>query len=350
MNLDQEFFGNPLSRWLIAAGVALLSMLALRLLKGLARRRLEPLVKRTDVRIDDALVETIEDTRWWFYISVALWSVMEVVVLRDEAERAVRSAAVLLLLSQAAVWAQSFVKYASSAWIELDEDGQPRRRTAAAAATFLVRLATWSLVIVVALGNLGIEISGLITGLGIGGVAAALAVQNVLGDLFASLSIYFDRPFDLGDFIIVGTDMGTVERIGMRSTRITALGGQQIIFANSDLAQARVHNYRRMNERRVVTQVGVTYETSAAQLREIPELLRRAVENAEDTRFERAHFKAFGDFALQFELVWTMLDPDYNLMMDRQQQILLEVYDALEELGARIAFPTQTIHLERAAE
>lgn len=348
MNFDQEYYGNALTSWLLASVVAIAILAALRLIKAVVLRRVEKLAERTPTRLDDTLVETLNETRWWFYLTVASWGFLEFVVLPDDAERIVHTVATMLLLLQVALWAQSFVQHASDAWVaHASEDGTPRRKTAAAAARFVVRLATWSVVVVLALDNLGVEISGLVAGLGIGGVAAALAVQNVLGDLFSSLSIYFDRPFDLGDFIIVGDELGTVERIGWRSTRLVSLGGEQIIFANSDLAQSRIRNYRRMSERRMVSELGVTYQTPHAALKQIPAMLKEAVEAQEGVRFDRAHFKGFGDWALEFEFVWYVLSGDYNLMMDKQQAILLFIHERLETMGVEVAFPSQTLYVDK---
>ena len=183
-----------------------------------------------------------------------------------------------------------------------------------------------------------------------GGVAAALAIQNVLGDLIASLSIYFDRPFDIGDFIIVGDDKGSVEHVGWRATRVRSLGGEQIVFANGELIKQRIHNYGRMQERRIDFRIGIEYGTPAELVKRVPELLRAAVEAQENVRFDRAHFKEYGDFALIFEVVYYVLSPDYTEYMDRQQGINFALLDEFEELGISFAFPTRTLHIRSHTE
>jgi small-conductance mechanosensitive channel len=186
----------------------------------------------------------------------------------------------------------------------------------------------------------------MIAGLGVGGVAVALAVQSILGDLFASLSIVIDKPFVIGDFVIVDEYMGTIEHVGLKTTRIRSLGGEQIVFSNSDLLKTRIRNYKRMRERRVLFGFGVLYQTPIDVVEKIPDLMRAIVEARKNVRFERAHFKAFGESSLDFEVVYWMLDPDYNLYMDVQQAINLEMLRVFEREGIGFAYPTRTLVID----
>ena len=214
---------------------------------------------------------------------------------------------------------------------------------------FVVKLALWSALLLIALDTLGFHVSTLITGLGVGGVAVALAVQNILGDLFASLSIVLDKPFVLGDFVIVDDHLGTVERIGLKSTRVRSLWGEQIVFSNTDLLKSRLRNYGRMFERRIVFPLGVTYQTPRAKLELIPKIIREAIQAQEKTRFDRSHLKEFGDFAINFESVYYVLVPDYNVYMDIQQAINLQIHRRFEEEGIEFAYPTQTLFVVNQA-
>jgi small-conductance mechanosensitive channel len=195
------------------------------------------------------------------------------------------------------------------------------------------------------LENLNFDVSALVASLGVGGIAVALAAQNILGDLFASLSILFDKPFVVGDFIIVDDLPGTVEKVGLKTTRVRSLFGEQLVFSNNDLLSSRIKNYKRMEERRVVFPLGVTYQTGAEQLELIPGIIKKTIEKQEKVRFDRSHFKGYGDFALLFETVYWVTEPDYNLYMDIQQKINLELFHLFEEQGIEFAYPTQTIHL-----
>ncbi|HVW66222.1 MAG TPA: mechanosensitive ion channel family protein [Candidatus Peribacteraceae bacterium] len=212
-------------------------------------------------------------------------------------------------------------------------------------ATILIIL--WTLGVLLVLSNIGINVLSLVTGLGIGGVAVALAVQNILGDIFSSFSIYLDQPFKEGDFIIVGQDMGTVKRVGMKSTRILSLSGEEIVISNRELTSVRVQNYKRMKERRVVFTIGVTYDTPVDKMKAIPETIKKIIESQSPTRFDRAHFSAFADSSLNFEIVYYVLDPDYTKYMDIQQTINLELMKAFAKDKIEFAFPTRTVYVAK---
>ena len=190
------------------------------------------------------------------------------------------------------------------------------------------------------------DFTGILAGLGIGGLALALAVQNILGDLFASLSIVLDKPFVVGDFLAVGEHLGSVEKIGLKTTRLRSLSGEQLVFSNTDLLNSRVRNFGRMFERRVVFTLGVTYQTPRDKLKLIPRIIREAVEAQQNTRFDRSHFSQYGDFSLNFESVYYVLSRDYNQYMDIQQSIYLAIHEGFEAEGIEFAYPTQTLFLE----
>jgi small-conductance mechanosensitive channel len=199
-----------------------------------------------------------------------------------------------------------------------------------------------------ALDNLGVNVTTMIAGLGVGGIAVALAVQNILGDLFASLSIVIDKPFVIGDFVIVDEYMGTVEHVGLKTTRLRSLGGEQLVFSNGDLLKTRIRNYKRMRERRAVFGFGIEYDTPIELVEKIPAMVRAIIEARAKVRFDRAHFKGFGASSLDYEVVYWMLDPDFNLYMDTQQQINLELMRLFQREGVSFAYPTQTVLVQGA--
>jgi len=215
------------------------------------------------------------------------------------------------------------------------------------AIAFLARLVLWSVALLLVLDNLGFNVTALVAGLGVGGIAIALAVQNILGDLFASLSIVLDKPFAVGDFLIVGEFMGSVEHVGLKTTRLRSLSGEQLIFSNNDLLGSRIRNYGRMYERRVVFKIGVTYQTPRDKLSRIPGIIRQVIEAQENVRFDRSHFQAYGAFSLDFETVFYVTKPDYNVYMDIQQAINLGIHEQFETEGIEFAYPTQTLFVER---
>ena len=254
--------------------------------------------------------------------------------------------ATIAALLQLGLWANSGFR----CWIELYRERAMKANIGAAtsigAMAFIGQVVLWSVVLLLGLDNLGVDVTALIAGLGVGGIAVALAVQNILGDLFASLSIVIDKPFVVGDFIIVDTFAGTVEYVGLKTTRIRSLGGEQIVFANSDLLQARVRNYKRMWERRILFNFGVLYQTTPDQLEKIPVLVKTIIEQQPLARFDRAHFAKFGDSSLDYEVVYWMQDPDYTKYMDTQQAINLALVREFEAHGIGFAYPTRTLFVE----
>jgi len=213
---------------------------------------------------------------------------------------------------------------------------------------FVARLILWVMVLLLILDNLGVNITGLVAGLGIGGIAVALAVQNILGDLLASLSIVLDKPFVIGDFVVVDSLSGTIEHIGLKTTRIRSLSGEQLIFANNDLLKSRIRNYKRMSERRIVFSFGVVYQTPLPKLKGIKEIIRDIISKEENTRLDRVHFKEYGDSSINYEVVYFVTVPDYNIYMDVQESINLEIFRRFAEEKITFAYPTTTVFLQNS--
>ena len=227
----------------------------------------------------------------------------------------------------------------------LPRRGDPELVRRAHAVTPFLTVALWGAGSLLLLDNFGFKISAIVTGLGIGGVAVALAAQAILGDLLSYVSILFDKPFEVGDFIVVGEARGTVEVIGIKTTRLRSLGGEQLVFSNTDLTGSRVQNFKRMQERRVMFRFGVTYNTRTDVLKKIPAQIKTIVEAVPHTRFDRAHFVAFGPSSLDFEIVFYVLSPDYNVCMNVQETINLAIKELFDGAGIEFAFPTQTVYL-----
>jgi small-conductance mechanosensitive channel len=337
------FWGNTVTRWAIAAGVGVGIVLVLRVVAAVAASRLKKLAAVTETDIDDLIAELLDRTKVLFVLIVAVWAGSLTLTLSPVAQSRIRAVLILGLLFQAGVWATSLLNYFLVQYSKQAREEDPTVATAMGAVGFLLRVAVWAITVLVALDTLGVDITALVAGLGVGGIAIALAVQNVLGDLFASVSIILDKPFVVGDFIVVGDLAGAVEHVGLKTTRIRSLSGEQLVVANSDLLSSRIRNFKRMEERRVVFEIGVVYGTGSGKLRKIPEIVRSAVESLENTRFDRSHFKTFGDSALIYETVYYMTVPDYAAYMDTQQAINLALYERFENEGLEFAYPTQTV-------
>jgi small-conductance mechanosensitive channel len=336
MQWDSVVYGNTLGRWATALGLALAALAVAAIVKRLLFKRLSKLARHTEARWDDALVGALGATSYLLVVALAVHIGTRLLELPERVDRVLGNVAVLAIWLQVGLWIGALIGG------RLHHGGLERQLSVLG---IVLRGFVWLAVILLALSNIGVNVTAAIAGLGVGGIAVALAVQNVLGDLLASLSIVLDKPFVIGDFIVVDDYQGTVEHIGVKTTRLRSLSGEQLVFANSDLLKSRLRNYKRMRERRALFGFGLLYETDPEQLAAVPALVRAIVEAQPRTRFDRAHFKGFGNFSLDYEVVYWMLDPDYNRYMDVQQAINLALLKGLSERGIGFAYPTQTLNL-----
>ncbi|HEX7004459.1 MAG TPA: mechanosensitive ion channel family protein [Trueperaceae bacterium] len=339
--------GNELWRWLAALGLALLALLILQAVRNSLRTRLASRAEPRAFRFDDLLFTLLGATRNWALLAAAIFVAVLLLALDPVTSLRLRQVLGVFLLIQLAIWGNAAIVYFAEVY-RRNETLDGGRRTSLAALTFVGRLVLFSLLLLMLLDNLGLDVTTLIAGLGVGSIAVALAVQGILSDLFASLSIVFDKPFEIGDFIIVDDMQGNVEHIGLRTTRIRSLSGEQLVFANKDLLDSRIRNYKRMAERRIVFALGVEFGTPRELLERIPLLLRGLIEEFPDTRFDRSHFRGFGEYSLDFETVYYVLTADYNRYMDIQQSLNLQIYDRFSQLGIDFALPVERLEMRTA--
>lgn len=344
---DTAYFGNSVRQWIVAAGIIVALFFLPLIVRRLARTHYSRLSATPQAELIEVPLKVAGRTTLWFLLIASVFAGFQALELPPKAARLLFTVFTIAAFWQAGLWATTAV---------LASLERKRRTTLAAdrAAVstlgiigFIARVTIWAFVLMLTLDNLGIEIKPLLAGLGIGGIAVALAVQNVLGDLLASLSITLDRPFVVGDFLAVDEFMGTVEYIGVKSTRLRSLSGEQIIMPNANLLSSRVRNHARMTERRVVFSISVTQETPLAQLQKIPGLIRSLIESHQDVRFDRSHFAKIGATSFEFEAVYIVLTPDYNRHMDILQDMNLRLIEAFERDGINLAYPAQRLLLER---
>ncbi len=337
------FLGNTVLRWGVAALIALAVMLLLLFGRRLVRSRYQRMRSTDRVELLEVPFSIVQRTAFLFIFVVAVAAGLATLELDDTRRTAVATAAIIAFCWQMGLWLSA----ALVAWLEHRRMHVLAENRAAAGSldiiAFIGRMVIWAVVLLLTLDNLGINITTLIAGLGIGGIAIALAAQNILGDLFASLSITFDKPFIIGDFLVVGDVMGTVETIGIKSTRLRSLTGEQIVMSNADLLSSRVRNFQRMRERRIVFTLGITYETPRERLQRIPDLVRKIIEAQSQVRFERCHFAKFGPSSLDFETVYFVLTADFNRYMDIQQAVNFAIHAAFEQEQIDFAYPTQRL-------
>lgn len=333
-----------LQAWLVAAGIVVVLTVLTRLVQHLVVRRLSSWTERTRFRTDDLAVDLIRRISLPFLLASYANLSRVSLTLPAGARNVIHWLFIAACVYQAGVWGNGVIAYLiSRRRAAPDFDGG--MATTLAALGFGARLLLWSALLLLGLQNAGVDVSAALTGLGIGGIAVALAVQNILSDLFASVAIVLDRPFVIGDFIIVDDLLGTVEHIGLKTTRLRSLYGEQLVVSNAKLLQSSIKNYKHMQERRVTFGFGVTYQTPRGTVAEIPGMVRSAIEQQSDVRFDRAHFKEFGDSALYFEVVYYVLSPDYNRYMDLQQAINLEIMEQFEREEIQFAHPMRMLRL-----
>jgi small-conductance mechanosensitive channel len=339
---------NPLTDWLTAAVVAVAVWSGLWILRQLTAshyRKYSGARHRMPIRL---VAYLIGNTRQSFFMAIALYAGQAGLALPDKIQRFVSDIVLILILLQVGLWAGRCVRF----YLQMKELERGADQVFAGSLdiiNFVARLLIWSLLILVALDNFGVNITALLAGLGVGGVAVALALQNVLGDLFASLSIALDKPFVVGDSLAIDTFTGKVEHIGIKTTRLRSETGEQIILSNADILKSRVRNFGRAQEQRALATIRVTYETPSDTLHSIPGLLESIVREQANARFERCHLKTLGDSALHFELSYFVQQPSQHPLLDLQQAVNFRIIDEFRRLGVEFDYPTQRVILAQPA-
>jgi small-conductance mechanosensitive channel len=331
----QELQSNSLTSWIIALTISAAVFSLFYLLKSFVRRR----AKRSVVppsHLQELLRDLVKRTRPYFIVFVSLWAGSLALTLNPRHERIWNLVVLVATLLQAGVWAGGIVLFWAQRIAERRAADASTRMTINVIA-IAARVLLWTIVLLVILDNLGINVTALVTGLGISGIAIALAVQNILGDLFAALSIVLDKPFVVGDAINVGDVAGTVENIGLKSTRLRSDSGEMVIISNGDLLKSRIRNYRGQEKRLVILRLGISYGTPPDKLARVPEIIRSAAEREKSVNFDRSNFTTFGIFALVTESVYSVYKLSYAEYMNTQQRINLEIYTKLSEEGIEIA-------------
>ena len=340
-------FGSDL---LLSAFVFILTIITFRIFKYFILRKLRYLATKTKSDLDDLLINIIEDINWPFYVVIAFYFslhfldfIHSVFILK-----ALEYILMIIVVYYAVKAVQAFIDYGTKKVVlKKKEDEEVEDISLINNISNVLKLSVWGLLAILLLDNLGYDINALVAGLGIGGIAIALAVQNILRDIFSSLSIHLDKPFVVGDFIVLGGDAGIVKKIGIKTTRIQTLQGEELVISNNELTSTRIHNYKRMDRRRIVFGFGVVYETSTEKLKQIPGIVKEVVNSIDLVELNRIHFKEFGDFSLNFEVVYYINSSDYNKYMDSQQGINIGINERFEEENIVMAYPTQTICLSK---
>lgn len=318
------------------------------LLKVVVVNRLVAITSRTSNHWDDALVRTINTFSWPFYGILSVWIASRFFTLDEQTHYTIKVIGLITITFYTAKAISTLLVYTVSAFLEYKSEEGEFDPGVTNVVKFIVRVLVWTVAALLVIQNLGYNVTTLIGGLGIAGIAIGLAVQNILGDVLSYFSIYMDRPFKIGDFIIVDKDMGEVEKIGIKSTRLRTLEGQQLIISNQELTSTRINNYQRMKKRRIEFRIGLTYNTAHRKLEKIPKLIASIIDKVDLAQCDRVHFKSFGDSALIFEIVYFVDSADYNVYMDTQHEINMSITKEFSKEKIDMAFPTQTVHVHKA--
>jgi small-conductance mechanosensitive channel len=344
---DYSIFGNTILSYLTALAIFIGGTAAVFVFKHYVLIRLKKWAESTVTTIDDLLINAIDKSLVPVFYFGAFYVALHTLSLTSGFKYGLRIAAIILITLLAVRAVTSAVNLGLRSYLKKSGDLEREERQITGMRK-IINFVIWTLALVFLLDNLGVKISAVVAGLGIGGVAVALAAQAILGDLFSYFVIFLDKPFEVGDFIVVGDKMGAVEMIGIKTTRLRAIGGELLVFSNKDLTDSRVHNFKKMERRRVVFKLGVVYQTTSEKLKTIPQMVKNIIVAQNDATFDRGHFASFGDSSLDFEFVYYVTGADYTKYMDIQQAINLSVFETFEREKIEMAYPTQTLFVSKA--
>ena len=349
--IKTDFFNNALFDWGLLILSSIILFLILKLFKNIVYSKLVKLSEKTSNKVDDYIVSTLGSISNIFILFLSIFISSKFIILKGFMNDRIEQIIIIIFLWQITKWAINlsglvFDKYK----IQREKQNDMHSVTAISGFTKLVRFLIWTIFLLLALDNLGVNITALVAGLGIGGLAIALAAQSILGDLFASLTIMIDKPIAIGDYIQIDNYMGTVKNIGIKSTKIESLSGEEIIISNSDLLNSRLRNYHqsRMQKRRTTIMIGVVYSTPFSKLNSIQSLLTKIVNDSKSTEFVRASMIEFADFSLNFELVYNVLSSDHGEYIEINHKLRMKIFEEFDKNKIEFAFPTRTIHIENS--
>jgi small-conductance mechanosensitive channel len=343
---NTQFLDNSLQSWITALIIVVIVTVILVLAKRLILSRLK-VDELAPIHISHLVFRLANRTHFLFLLVVALNIGTMQLSLPDNLSSGLQTTSLIIFFVQVGFWGIAVINYYVSRYVQQRAEDDAGGATTVSALGMVTKGVLWVLVSLLILENLGVEVVTLIAGLGISGIAVALAVQNILGDLFASFSIVMDQPIVIGDRITIDEHIGTVEHIGLKSTRIRSINGEELVFSNSDLLNSRIRNFKRMERRRTLFLIGVTYQTPTNKIKKIPGLIQEIIEAQELATFDRSHFKGYGDFSLNFEIAYYVESPDYKTYMDVQQAVNLAIFERFHQEEIEFAYPTQTLFLQK---
>ncbi len=347
--IERVYCNNSVKEYLIAFAAIVIGIIIVRIFKNLILSRIKKVTNKTETNIDDYIVDVVGEFGIPALYAIIAYLAIRSLELTEQAQDILAVAMTVVITYLLIQFISSVIIKMLKVYVKKQENGEEKLKQIGGL-MLIINVVIWLVGLLFFFDNMGYDVTAVIAGLGVGGIAVALAAQNILGDLFNYFVIFFDRPFEVGDFLIIDDKLGVVEYIGVKTTRIKSLSGEQLIFSNSDLTDSRIHNYKKMERRRVVFKIGVIYQTTYEQLKKIPGLLKNIVEEQADITFDRSHFQKYGDSSLDFEVVYYVTGADYNKYMDIQQSINFRIYEEFEKMDLVIAYPTRTLYVVNEKE
>ena len=340
--LETQFLDNTILDWIKAAAILISVFIVLKVIKKILVSKLSKIVEKTNGNLDDIFLKVVEQTKDLFLIFTGIYAGLQILSIPENCQEISDKVFMVITTLQTGLWLGGFINHITSH--REREEADKQEKTAVHAFGLFGKIIIWTIIAMVVIQNIsGMKMDALITSLGIGGIAVGLAVQNILKDLFASLSIFLDKPFLVGDYIMVDELGGTVQDIGLKSTRIKTLLGDEVILSNSNLLESRIHNYRKMERRMVVTKIGVATETPHEVLKDLPSLFKQIIGEQENASFDRANLAEFSDYTFDFEIIYHIESADYTLYMNIKEAIYLEIIKRLQEKNVSMPYPTQAV-------
>lgn len=343
--LQFVLLGNTVQTWLIALGIILVLLLLVRIIRTILLKKLKKWAEKTETTVDDFIVAFVQKSILPILYVFSVYSGLHYLWLSPKAERVLYIILALVITFFIIRLITTLIGHLLNVYAT-KKGHEPSKKLQMRGIIVVVHIIIWGIGLIFLFDNLGYDVTAVVAGLGIGGIAIALAVQKILGDIFSYFVIFFDRPFEIGDFIVIENFKGTVEHVGLKTTRIRSLSGEELVFSNTDLTNSRLQNFKKLQRRRIAFTIGVTYQTSQDHLKQIPVIITQIINGIADTTLDRVHFMAFGDFSLDFEIVYFVESSEYNIYMDIQQRINLEINQAFIDAGIEFAYPTQTLFME----
>ena len=343
--LNTSFYGNTIQAYLISIFVFILVVASLKIIKELIVRRMEKAAQKTETRVDDFIAGAVDKSNLVFFIAIGIYFSLRFLVVPEGVERIINTLLLIVVFYVIATEVNFIISFLMKSAVESrDKKTDP---TIITVFGVLAKIGVWTFAIVLILSNLGFNVSGVLAGLGIGGVAIALALQNILGDIFASFSIYLDKPFIIGDFIVIGEDMGTVKKIGIKTTRLKTMLGDELIVSNKELTSKNVHNYKKLKTRRVTFELGISYDTKNAKVKKIPTIIKKVINSQKLCTTWGVFFRKYGDFAMIYEVIYYISTGDFETYLNTHHKINERLKAEFEKEKIKLPYPTQEILVRR---